>query len=156
MKFPVRYRVLYADDNEDACFMLSTLLGFSGIDVLFVHTTKEAFQKAQNEHFDVYLLDSRFPDGSGLELCRQLREFDPQTPIVFYSSDAYETDRQKALAAGAQVYLVKPEVDTVIPTILRLASQASETVEIKESDEFYASRPDRQISIPANAYQIIG
>lgn len=95
MKFPNRYRVLYAEDNEDACFMLTTLLGFSGIDVLCAQTIKEAFQKAQNEDFDLYLLDSRFPEGSGLELCRQLRELHPQIPIVFYSSDAYETDRQK-------------------------------------------------------------
>jgi hypothetical protein len=48
------------------------------------------------------------------------------------------------------------KTQAVIPTILRPASQASETVEIKESDEFYASHPDRQILIPANACQIIG
>jgi len=152
MKFPSRYRVLYAEDNEDARFMLSTLLGFSGIDVLCANTIEEAFQAAQNEHFDAYLLDSIFPDGSGLELCRQLREFNPQTPIVFYSSDAYETDRQKGLAAGAQAYLVKPEVDTVIPTLLQLVTQVSETAQYAGVENFCVNPPYRQISISANAY----
>jgi CheY-like chemotaxis protein len=151
MKSSIRYRVLYAEDNEDACDMLTALLGFSGIDVLCAYTVKEAFQQAQNERFDVYLLDSRFPDGDGLELCRQLRELHPQIPIVFYSSNAYETDRQAGLAAGAQAYLVKPEVETLVPTILRLVSMASETVKIQGSDEFSVNRSDRQMSISPNA-----
>jgi CheY-like chemotaxis protein len=150
MKFPNRYRILYAEDNEEACFMLTTLLGFSGIDATCAFTVKEAFEQAQNEHFDLYLLDGRFPEGSGLELCRQLRELSPQTPIVFYSSDAYETDRQKALAAGAQAYLVKPEVETIVPTILRLVAQVSETAKIQESDELRASRFYGQISLSTN------
>lgn len=122
MKLNKRLSILYADDNEDACLMLSTLLGFSDIEVLLARSIREAFQTAQNKHFDLYLLDSRFPDGSGLDLCQQLREFNPQTPIVFYSGDAYETDRQKGLAAGANAYLVKPNVDTVVPTIFQLMS----------------------------------
>jgi CheY-like chemotaxis protein len=152
MKALNRIRILYADDNEEACFMLSTLLGFSGIDVLSAHTVKEAFQKAQNEYFDAYLLDSRFPEGSGLELCRQLREVDPQTPIVFYSSDAYETDRQNALAAGAQAYLVKPEVDTVVPTILQIVSRFSET-EVRKRDEVCVNPASQQNSIAAECHQ---
>lgn len=127
MKFPNRISVLYAEDNEDACFMLSILLEFSGIEVLCAHTVKQAFEAARNKSFDMYLLGSRFPDGSNLELCRQLREFNPQTPVVFYSNDAHETDRQKGLAAGAEAYLIKPEIDTVLPTILRLVSQVSDS-----------------------------
>src|SRR5262249_4992384 len=50
--------------------------------------------------------------------CRAVREFDPHTPILFYSSTAYEHDIQGALRAGAQDYLVKP----VIPDELRQAA----------------------------------
>lgn len=127
MKLTKRLSVLYAEDNEDSGFMLSTLLGFANIDVSLVRSIKEAFQSAQNRHFDLYLLDNRFSDGNGVELCRQLHEFDPQTPIVFYSGDAYESDRQKGLEAGANAYLVKPEVHTVAPTIFQLMTQTSLT-----------------------------
>jgi CheY-like chemotaxis protein len=123
MKKSNRLRILYAEDNKDACDMLSALLGFSDIDVLPASSVKEAFQWAQDKYFDLYLLDSRFPDGSGLELCQQLREHYPQTPIVFYTADAFEWDRQKGLAAGANAYLVKPNVDTVAPTIFQLVTK---------------------------------
>jgi DNA-binding response OmpR family regulator len=126
MKFTDRVRVLYAEDNEDACFMLNILLEFSGVEVSCAHTVEQAFETARNKSFDVYLLGSKFSDGSALELCRQLRELNPQIPVVFYSNDAHEADRQKGLAAGAQAYLIKPEIDTVLPTILRLASQVSD------------------------------
>jgi two-component system OmpR family response regulator len=126
MKLTRRLSILYAEDNEDASFMLSILLGFSDIDVLPARSTREAFQAAQKRDFDLYLLNSRFSDGSGFELCRQLREFKPQTPIVFYSGDAHETDKQKGLAAGADAYIVKPDVDNILPTIFQLVSQISQ------------------------------
>lgn len=134
-----RFSILYAEDDKDACDMLDALLGFSGIDVSCVHTVKEAFQLSQNEHFDLYLLDSSFPLGSGLELCRQLREFNPQTPIVFYSGDAYETDKQKGLAAGANAYLVKPDSDTIVETIFQLIPQITATAYSQEKILYQAA-----------------
>ena len=116
---------MYAEDNEDAGVMLMTLLGLSDIDVLLARSVEEAFQIAQNGKFDLYLLDNRFPGESGLELCQRLRTFSPQTPIVFYSGAAYESDRQKGLEAGADVYLVKPEVNTVASTIFQLVTRNS-------------------------------
>ncbi len=121
-------RVLYADDNEDACLMLSTLLGLSNIETKSANTIDEALKLAQAEQFDLYLLDTRFPEGSGLELCRQLRKFNSRTPIVFYSGDAYEADKAKGLAAGADAYLVKPNTDTVTPTIFQLLKQTTKSV----------------------------
>lgn len=118
-----RLSILYAEDDKDARDMLSVLLGFSDIDVSFARSVKEAFQLAQNERFDLYLLDNSFPEGNGFDLCRQLREFNPQTPIIFYSGNAYETDKQKGFAAGANAYLVKPDSNTIAETIFRLVPQ---------------------------------
>lgn len=139
MKESNRLSILYAEDDKDARDMLSALLGFSDIDVSFARSVEEAFQLAQNERFDLYLLDSGFPDGSGLELCRQLREFNQQTPIVFYSGDAYETDKQKGLAAGANAYLVKPDSDTIVETIFRLIPQITTTAYSQEKILYQAA-----------------
>lgn len=50
-----------------------------------------------------------------------IRGFDSQTPIVFYSANAYEADIKKALASGAQDYLVKPcDPDKLEQTIEKL------------------------------------
>ena len=128
MQSLTRPRVLYADDNEDSCLMLSTMLGFSSIETTSANTIDEALRLAQAEQFDLYLLDSRFPEGSGLELCRKLRAFNSSIPIVFYSGDAGETDKAKGFTAGADAYLVKPDSDTVMPTIFRLLNQTAQSV----------------------------
>lgn len=52
-------RVLYAEDNEDACFMVTTMLGLSDIEVSTAGTLAEAWRLGQAERFDLYLLDSR-------------------------------------------------------------------------------------------------
>lgn len=120
MKLNKRLSVLYAEDNDDSGFMLTILLGFSDIDVHWVRSVREALQLAQKRCFDLFLLDSTLPDESGYDLCRQLREFFPQIPIVFYSGEARVSDRQKGLRAGANAYLVKPEIDTIVPTIFQV------------------------------------
>lgn len=61
------------------------------------------------------------PGGSGIELCKKLREFDATTPIIFYSGAAYESDKREAFASGAQAYLTKPtDTKTLIETVARL------------------------------------
>ncbi len=112
-------RVLCVDD-DDTCDLLGATLSISNIEVKSAHTVADAWRLAQIEPFDLYLLETRLPDGDGFDLCRRLHEFAPHTPIVFYSSEAYAADRQKGLAAGAAAYLVKPYFDDLAATILQI------------------------------------
>ncbi len=127
MKKTEHSRVLYAEDNTDACLMVSILLGFSNIDVITAMTVAEAWRLSQCEQFDLYLLDVKFPDGCGLELCRKLRDYDLHTPILFYSGSAFDTDKQKGLAAGANAYLTKPYIDDLADTIMRAIRLSKKT-----------------------------
>ena len=111
--------VLCADD-EDTCELLTTTLGISDIEVKSVHTVADVWRLAQIELFDLYLLETRLPDGDGFDLCRRLHKFAPRTPIVFYSCEAYPIDRQEGLTAGAVDYLVKPYFGDLAATILQI------------------------------------
>lgn len=111
--------ILLVDDDEDTCEMVTTMFAYSGIEVTTAGTIKDGWQLAQAEHFDLYLLDSRLPDGSGLELCRSLRTYMPHTPIVFYSANAFVSDIEKGLLAGANAYLTKPYMDDLAQTIFQ-------------------------------------
>jgi DNA-binding response OmpR family regulator len=122
-----KLQVLCADDNEDICLMLSILLGRQGIDVSTAGTATEALWLAREKRFDLLMLDSKFQDGDGFELCRKIRDFDLNTPILFYSGSAHETDKVKGLAAGAQGYVVKPELSSLVETIRSLASTRAHT-----------------------------
>ena len=101
-------RVLYIEDHEDTRELVTLVLEQRSYDVVTSTSIQSGLALANSERFDLYLLDSWLPDGSGLELCRQIRKFDQATPIVFYSAAAYEVDRDQALKSGAQAYLVKP------------------------------------------------
>lgn len=103
-----RGRVLYVEDHDDTRVLMALMLRRAGFEVTEAECAQDALELARGCGFDLYLLDHTFPDASGVTLCRALREFDPDTPIVFYSARALEKEREEALNAGAQAYLVKP------------------------------------------------
>ena len=101
-------RVLYIEDHEDTRELVTLVLEQRNYEVVTGSTIETGVALADSQQFDLYLLDSWLPDGSGLDLCRRIREFDKVTPILFYSAAAYEIDREHALRCGAQAYLIKP------------------------------------------------
>ena len=101
-------RILYIEDHEDTRELVTLLLAQKSYEVITGSTIESGVALAGSGEFDLYLLDSWLPDGSGLELCRKIREFDKVTPILFYSAAAYEIDRVEAIKSGAQAYLIKP------------------------------------------------
>ena len=108
MRHKVTPRVLYIEDHEDTRELVTLVLEQRSYEVVTGATIESGVALAGSQHFDLYLLDSWLPDGSGLDLCRKIREFDKATPILFYSAAAYEADRAEAIKSGAQAYLIKP------------------------------------------------
>jgi two-component system, OmpR family, response regulator ArlR len=102
------HRILYIEDHEDTRELVTLLLGQKSYEVITGSTIASGVALAGTERFDLYLLDSWLPDGSGLDLCQRIRQFDKTTPILFYSAAAYASDHDLALKSGAQAYLVKP------------------------------------------------
>ena len=114
-------RVLCVEDDEDTCTMLRDLLGLIDCEVTTAATAAEALELIARGRFDLYLLDNWLPGGSGVGLCREIRRSDPSTPILFYSGAGLDSEREEALAAGAQAYLVKPgDVALLVETVRRL------------------------------------
>jgi DNA-binding response OmpR family regulator len=114
-------RILYAEDDADTRELVSFVLTRSDCEVVATSTMDQALISARSEHFDLYLLDNWLNGASGIELCRELRSFDPQTPILFYSGAAFEADKESALKNGAQSYLTKPiENERLVGEVFRL------------------------------------
>ena len=110
-------RILCIDDHEDTSEMLSLLLEQQNYEVVTALTMQDALQLARNQQFDLYVFDKHLPDGSGLELCAKLNEITPGVPCIFYTGDAYDIHRTEALAAGADAYVAKPDIDGLIENI---------------------------------------
>ena len=119
----VKCRILVVDDHEDTAEMLKLLLAESDYLVHGAHSVDEAMQIARVHDFDLFVLDKRLPDGTGLELCARLNDLSPGVPCIFYTGDAYEVHRIEAMAAGADAYVPKPDVDALIETVQKLLSE---------------------------------
>ena len=101
-------RILCVEDDVESREMMTILLGAAGCEVVTASGTTDALNLAKKDRFALIILDNWLETGSGVELCKRIRGFDPQTPIVFYSAAAYEADVQRAMKAGAQYYFTKP------------------------------------------------
>jgi DNA-binding NtrC family response regulator len=116
-----RGRILFIDDNADTRYLVETWLSISGYEVVTADSVASGLRIAKADAFDLYLLDSRFGDGTGKELCEKLREFDQSTPVIFYSGESparqgLDTD------CGAQGFVVKPELEA-LPQVISDAIQ---------------------------------
>jgi CheY-like chemotaxis protein len=110
-------RVLCVDDDEDSRVMLVNLLSCLLIQAKAVGTAHQALSLIQSERFDLCLTDVRLPKIDGFELCRRIRKFDLTTPILFFSGAAYAADKQKGIEAGANGYVIKPDIEDLLRTI---------------------------------------
>jgi CheY-like chemotaxis protein len=113
-------RILCVDDHQDTSEMLELLLSQEDYEVVTALSMEEALELSRHETFDLYVLDKRLPDGSGLELCGKLNQLTPGVPCIFYTGDAYEIHRQEALRAGADAFVAKPDIDALIEAVREL------------------------------------
>lgn len=104
--------------------MLELLLAREDYEVETAGTMEEACRLAEKTSFDLYVLDRRLPDASGLELCDKLNEITPGVPCIFYTGDAYELHRREAIAAGAAAYVAKPDIDALIDAVQKLLAES--------------------------------
>jgi len=118
------HRILCVDDDEDSRVMLTTLLRHELIEAKAVGTAAQALSSIQTERFDLYLLDTSLPDLDGFELCRRMRDFDPDTPILFFSGAGYDTEKNRGIEAGANAYIIKPDLDGLLGSIKQFVPHA--------------------------------
>jgi two-component system KDP operon response regulator KdpE len=124
-------RILVVDDEPQILRALRTTLHGAGYEVETAATAEEALTKAAVHPPDAVILDLILPDGSGIDVCRELRTWTP-TPIVVLSAVGEEADKVAALDAGADDYVTKPfgidELLARLRAVLRRTGPAPERV----------------------------
>ena len=148
MRRPDTPRVLYIEDHDDTRELVTLVLEQRSYEVVSGSTIKTGVDLAGSQDFDLYLLDSWLPDGSGLDLCRQIREFDQVTPIVFYSAAAYEIDKDQALASGAQAYLIKPSQPSELCNLVASLIESHDAAAVLEPRAKRPNTPQQQSRQP--------
>jgi len=124
-------RVLVVDDEPQILRALHTNLRGAGFDVATAGSVDEALAAAAIHPPDAVILDLVLPDGSGIEVCRELRRW-TAIPIVVLSVVGEEREKVAALDAGADDYVTKPfgmdELLARLRAVLRRAAPPSEPV----------------------------
>jgi len=126
----------------------------------------EAEMLIATESFDLLILDIMLPDINGIELCRQIRINDQQTPILMLSALDQVQNKVSGLKAGADDYLIKPfhfgELLARIEALLRRKHNPSKEGHILEFDDLKldtwsntAERAGKQIILTAKEYALL-
>jgi two-component system, OmpR family, KDP operon response regulator KdpE len=99
--------ILVVDDEPQILRALTTNLRGAGYEVARAATAEEALAAAATRPPDAVVLDLVLPDGSGVDVCRELRTWS-SVPIVILSAIGEEGQKVAALDAGADDYVTKP------------------------------------------------
>jgi two-component system, OmpR family, response regulator len=100
--------ILVVDDEPYITDLLGAALRFEGFSVDVAATGSEALEMASPARHDVVLLDVMLPDLDGNEVCKRLRSFGVETPIIFLTAREATEDKVTGLTAGGDDYVTKP------------------------------------------------
>ena len=122
-----RPTILLVEDEQAITEPLAEALEREGFSPTVAETAADAMESAAGSAPDLVLLDIGLPDGSGLDVCRELRR-ESEVPIIMLTARGSEVDRVAGLELGADDYIVKPfsarEVMARVRAVLRRATPA--------------------------------
>lgn len=124
-------KILIVDDEVSIVKLLQFNIEKNGFLTDTAYDGLEAIKKAENNNYDLIILDLMLPGMDGIEVCKYLRNNKIDTPILMLTAKDDEFDKVLGLELGADDYLTKPfspkEVIARVKAILRRANKAAET-----------------------------
>ncbi|TFB25002.1 response regulator transcription factor [Filobacillus milosensis] len=144
------YRILIVDDEESISTLIDYNLVQEGYQTVVAHDGESALNLANQNTFDLILLDLMLPNMNGLEVCEKLRQMGVQVPIIMLTAKGEEEDKITGLDVGADDYITKPfspkELNARIRAVLRRSQPNT-----SESQDIIAFK---DISINKETYEV--
>lgn len=120
-------KILIIDDEKQLRGLLSRIIGLEGYEVFQADSCKAGLKMLDQVNPDVVLCDVRLPDGSGVELVRELKRLKPLTEVILLTAYGNIPDGVQAIKNGAFDYITKGDDNN---KIIPLLSRAVEKVEV--------------------------
>lgn len=149
--------ILMIEDNESVCEMLQMFFEKEDWEVTFIHDGQEGLDEYTNnqEKYDLLILDIMLPSMDGMTICREIREFDTQVPIIMLTAKDTESDEVIGLEIGADDYVTKPFSPlTLVARIKSTVRRVKTPGEIPEKESPYDIETEH-IKINKNTREII-
>ncbi|WFR95571.1 response regulator [Rhizobium tumorigenes] len=153
--------ILIVDDDHEIRTLLSRYLEEQGLRVSTAGDLRGCNEAMSRRTPDLLVLDVMLPDGSGLDLCRDLWGRRPRVPVILLTALKEDIDRILGLEIGADDYLGKPfnprELAARIRAVLRRSNDEAETEPQRQSYEFAGMKLDPQLRrVTRDTGEIIG
>jgi DNA-binding response OmpR family regulator len=117
-------RILCIEDDADTCELVTFVFNQSGYEITSCNQT-DCLKIIYEEKFLAIILDNYFDGLSGINICEDIRTQDRTTPIIFLSGEARQSEIDKAIMAGANAYLIKPnDFEKLVPVTVKFIEQS--------------------------------
>lgn len=160
-------KILLVEDDMAITVGVEYALKKEGFSIASAKNIKEAKEKLNNEPFNLMLLDVLLPDGSGYDLCKEIRASDSNLPIIFMTACDEEVNVVLGLDLGGDDYIVKPvrikELVSRINAVLRrnkvISSDPSRKIQtgniVIEPLKFKIFKSSKEITLTSMEYKLI-
>ena len=118
-------KVLIIDDEKQILGLLSRIIGLEGYDVFLASTCRAGLKQLEQQTPEVILCDVCLPDGSGVELVRELKKLRPHSEVILLTAHGNIPDGVQAIKNGAFDYITKGDDNNkILPLLSRAAEKA--------------------------------
>jgi two-component system, OmpR family, phosphate regulon response regulator OmpR len=152
------HTILLVDDDAELGTLLVRLFEKNAIAVRHVETVGAARHEIAHAKFDALILDIMLPDGSGLDLCREIRTSQAQLPVLMLSARGETLDRVLGLEIGADDYVAKPfeamELVARVRAMLRRATRDDTQNTQRSFGELHIDLLARQVKLKARTLDL--
>lgn len=119
-------KVLIIDDEKQILGLLSRIIGLEGYDVFQASTCRAGLKQLEQQTPEVILCDVCLPDGSGVELVRELKKLRPHSEVILLTAHGNIPDGVQAIKNGAFDYITKGDDNNkILPLIAKAMEKAS-------------------------------
>ena len=127
-------KILYVEDDLSLIDGLQYTLESSGYAVDNARTVKEALSLFRSNHYDLLLLDVTLPDGTGFDVCKEVRS-SSTIPIIFLTASDQEISIVKGLDMGGDDYITKPYNPTIL--LLRISAVLKRSAKVGAVQKYH-------------------
>ena len=162
-------KILIIEDEPDIRKTLEYNISREGYDVISASSLSDGREKLESASFSLLLLDLMLPDGSGLDLCRELKQDKSLSsmPVIILTAKDDEVDKVVGFELGADDYVTKPfsvrELILRVKAVLKRGERKSDNMEVQrqfgelkidvDSHEVFVN--DEQVSLTALEFKLL-
>lgn len=152
-RYDEKQTIMILEDDEDLAEGISLSLNSKDLEFILCKTIAEAKGILQQKAFDLLIFDINLPDGSGLELCKEIRR-SSQIPIALLTAKDMELDIVKGLECGADDYITKPFSLMVLRARVRALLRRNSGEQKSESEGFFETTGVKQTDFTQGTLKI--